>query len=97
MKHTFNNDIDCLIMLNSGKLNCLSCILNFQFIQQLDKKTIPALILKPGSEGYIYESKMKGNPSFQTIGVISQYADVELVGCSISEHREGGIMVFSDK
>ena len=39
----------------------------------------------------------KGNPSFQTIGVISQYADIELIGCSISEHKEGGIMVFSDK
>jgi hypothetical protein len=29
MKHTFQDDIDCLILLESGKLNCLSCILNF--------------------------------------------------------------------
>ena len=29
--------------------------------------------------------------------MISQFADVELIGCSISEHQEGGIMILSDK
>lgn len=61
MKHTFNNDIECLIMVNNGLLNLQSSLLNLAFISQLDKKTIPALIFKPGASGYVEDTKIKGN------------------------------------
>jgi len=48
-------------MVNNGLLNLQSSLLNLAFISQLDKKTIPALIFKPGASGYVEDTKIKGN------------------------------------
>lgn len=88
-------NMNCIILLNGGKLFIEDALLSLNFIVKSHKNIIPALVVNEGTEIILNRCEIKGNKNHETIGAIIKKSDALIKDCKIHNHIVGGILCWS--
>eukprot|EP01017_Pseudomicrothorax_dubius_P037831 TRINITY_DN5597_c0_g1_i1.p1 TRINITY_DN5597_c0_g1~~TRINITY_DN5597_c0_g1_i1.p1 ORF type:complete len:544 (+),score=130.28 TRINITY_DN5597_c0_g1_i1:50-1681(+) len=97
MRFPTDPNINCLIMVNSGKVIMEDMILSFNFLPRVFNGIIPAMIVNDGCEASLKKCEIKGNKNYSTIGIILKNCDAKITECKIHNCRLGGILMLLTK
>jgi F-box protein 11 len=89
----FNTGADAVIYVKSGGVSLKNCLLSLSFMLRTTQEITPVIMMDEGTNNLITNCEMKGNPIFQTTGIVIKNSNCVIKGCSIEGFLQGGIIM----
>jgi nitrous oxidase accessory protein NosD len=80
-----------------GKVKVTNCVFSLKYLVKSCKMMIPGICVDKDGTLNLNTSEIKGNERKDTIGIICKLGTVHVSNCSVTDHREGGILTWGGK
>jgi hypothetical protein len=94
---TFNKMDNIIILLERGKTKINNCILSLNYLVKSCNSTIPAVWIEKDGYLHLINTEVKGNENKETIGIVCKLGTLSVENCMISNHKDGGILIWGIK
>ncbi|CAD8139625.1 unnamed protein product [Paramecium pentaurelia] len=96
-KVPIETNMNCVVLLNGGKLFMEECFIALNFIVKSFKGILPGIAINNGAEAQLNRCEIKGTSSksqdAKTIGIFIKLGDLIVKDCKVHNHTYGGILV----
>ena len=86
-----------IVLVERGKLNVDNCIFSLSYLVKSCNSTIPAIWVEKEATLNMINSEVKGHETKNTIGVVCRLSNFNIENSIISNHKEGGLLVWGIK
>ena len=96
-KISFNKMESIIVLIEKGRVTMNNCILSLNYVVKSCNSTIPSIWMQKDSYLHMSDSEVKGNQSKDTIGIVCKLGNLYLQNSTITNHRQGGIIIWGIK
>lgn len=93
----FNKIENMVMLLETGRVNLSMCVFSLKYLVKSCRVLIPVICVDKEGELVMTDSEIKGNEEKDTVGILCKLGTINLKNCIVSDHREGGIVVWGVK
>ncbi|CAK85226.1 unnamed protein product (macronuclear) [Paramecium tetraurelia] len=96
-KVPIDTGMNCVVLLNGGKLFMEDCLIALNFIVKSFKGILPGIAINNGAEALFIRCEIKGtsskNQDAKTIGILLRLGDLIIKDSKVHNHTYGGILI----
>lgn len=89
------SNMNCCVFVNGGKVLFNSCFIVLSLVIKKTKNPIVGLVINEDAHLVLDKCEMNGSSNFPTIGIISNWGNLEVKECMIQNHLCGGMVINS--